>query len=348
MDPLTHALVGIGIGALSGEALSPYNPIYCAVVMGSVVPDIDIISMLKGDLTLVRNHRGASHSLSGFLLFSLFTAGVLMIDFGGSFWVYFLWALAGTFSHGLLDFLNSYGISLFWPISNKRLAGNLLTLTDPLFFIITAPLIFVYSNPYPFSYIIIPLLGFYILLRWLMRKRAENLLKKQFNILPGKEKIAVLPALKGTASWDFLIDKPREVILGTFNFFGKTIYNTFSLNKKDPTPVLLKALQTAPGKFFRQFTSYYHAIQWEEKGKSFVKLLDLRFKIRSDFFYKITMVFNENQHLETAYFHRYRQSIPIYSRYEIPMPHSHKAAATTEKASSSVEQNEPEPRTFSL
>ena len=47
MDPVTHALIGLGISALSGQPLSPYNPANCAAVVGALVPDLDVLTMLE-------------------------------------------------------------------------------------------------------------------------------------------------------------------------------------------------------------------------------------------------------------------------------------------------------------
>lgn len=311
MDPFTHALVGMGIGALSGQVLNPNNTLYCAVVMGAVIPDIDIITKLKGDLTFIRHHRGISHSVGGFLFFSAITAAVVYIDFGGNILHHFLWALAGAFSHGLLDFLNSYGAQIFWPFSKKRCAGNLLMFFDPFFLLLFLPVLFTYQAPRTAAVIALFISFLYLLLRWKMRLDVERFLLEKYNLKPEKDRIAVMPALKGVICWDFLIEKPKEIVVGTLNFLGRKIYECQSLDKKGLSPLVLKALQTGPGLLFRQFTSFYHIVHWEEGGRHIVKLLDLRYKLKKDFFYQATLVFNEDMSLEEAYFHRHNEAIPM-------------------------------------
>jgi inner membrane protein len=311
VDPVTHAMIGLGVSALSGQPLSPYNPLYCAAVVGAVAPDLDVLTMLKGELAFIRHHRGVSHSLGGFLLFSAAIAVIIHLDFGGNPWPYFLWALAGTISHGILDFLNSYGTQLWWPFSKKRLAGNLLMFFDPLLFMFFLPVLLTFQNPQKAT--VFGLLGtfFYLLLRWKMRLKVERLLQKEYNLNPVKGRIAVMPALKGMVNWDFFIEGPREIIVGTLNFLNRKISNCRHMDRKASSPLIFKALQTAPGRLFCQFTSYYHITQWEDKGKHFVTLMDLRFKHQSDFFYRAMLIFDEQLLLEEAYFYSQNNLIPM-------------------------------------
>lgn len=311
MGPITHTMVGVGVGALSGQTVTPYNPIYCATVLGALMPDLDIVTMLKSNLTLIRHHRGATHSFGGIIVLSVIIASILYVDFGGPILAYFFWALAGTVSHIFLDYLNSYGTRLFWPITSRPFAGNLLMFKDPYLTAVFVPVLIFYTSPFwpavaAFSVGIV-----YLLLRWIMRSRVERILKEKYGLSPGREKLAVMPALKGSVSWDFLIERPREILVGTLNYFGGKIDNIRSLERKDHTPLTNKALHSAPGRIFRQFTSYYHISYWEEKGRYFVKLMDLRFKNKTDFFYKATLIFNKHHSLEEAYFHRHSEAIPM-------------------------------------
>lgn len=311
MDPVTHALIGLGVSALSGQPLSPYNPSNCAAVVGAVLPDLDVITMLKGELAFIRQHRGPSHSWGGLLFVSAVAALITFIDFGGNLWNHFLWGLAGAISHGILDFLNSYGIRLWWPFNKKLIAGNLLMFFDPLLFIFFVPILFSYRTPYKAAAFALCGTVFYLLLRWQMRQRVKRMLQCKFNLNSTKDKIVVMPALSGLLNWDFTIKASCEIIVGTFNYLNRKISNCRYLDRKGFPSLAFKALQSIPGKLFCQFTTSYHIVQWEEKGKYFVKLMDLRFKNKSDFFYRAMLIFNEKQHLEKAYFCRQNNLIPM-------------------------------------
>ncbi len=313
MDPLTHAMVGLGVGALSGQPLSPYNPIYCAAVMGAVTPDLDVITMLKGELFLIKHHRGASHSLGGLILLSATIAGIIYLDFGLYPWPYFFWAFGGALSHGVLDFFNSYGTQIWWPFCKKRRSGNLLMFFDPIFILFFLPIFFAAQDPLKTAIIAFSGIILYLFLRWSMRRQAERLLIKEYGAKMEKEsRLAVLPALKGFVHYDFLIERPREVMIGTLNFLERKVSNCRYMDKIASSPLIFKALQTAPGRLFCQFTSYYFITQWEEKGKYFVKLADLRFKRQTDdFLYKLTLIFDEQHLLEEAYFSHQNNLTPI-------------------------------------
>ncbi len=315
MDPITHALVGMGVGALSGQTLTPYNPIYCAAVMGAIIPDLDIVTMLKGEVSLVKHHRGPTHSIGGLLLLSAITAAVVFIDFGGNMLQYLFWALAGGLSHVLLDSLNPYGAQIFWPFSRKRWAANLFMFYDPVFMLLFIPVLFMYQAPQVAGISAIVATMVYLVLRWKFRLNVQRYLQRKYNLKPHRDRLAVMPALKGLSCWDFLIERPREIILGSMNSFGLKEQDNQSLNRKNPSPVALKALQTKLGRFFKQFTSHYYVMHWEEQGKHFVKLMDLRFKRKTDFFYRATFVYNEEMNLEEAYFHKHNESFCTHESF---------------------------------
>lgn len=316
MDPFTHGIVGLAIGALSNEPLSPYNPVYGAALLGAVAPDLDVVAMLKGDLYFIRNHRGATHSLAGFIVLSAVISGLFFLDYRGNPLEYFFWAAAGAISHGILDSLNSYGTLLFWPFSSKRCAGNLLMFFDPFLVFLFLPVFFSSWAPHKVACLSLGLTGLYLLLRLIIRMKVEHFLRNKFSAPKSRIKLSVLPALRGIANWDFVIEAPKEMLFGTLNLPGPGICRKQSLPKSEHTPVVLKALQTIPGKFFRQFTSLYHINSWQDKNKHIVKFIDLRFKDKSDFFYKLTLVFNEQLHLEKAYFHRLGETVPVNRHFQ--------------------------------
>lgn len=314
MDPVTHALVGLGVGALSGQALSPYNPVYCAAVLGALAPDLDVLAMLRGRVSFMRQHRGASHSLAGIMLISLAVSLIIYIDFAVSPWLYLHWALAGACSHVTLDCLNSYGTQLWWPFSRKRIAGNLLMFMDPLLFSFFLPVIFCRREPQTAALAALLTTACYLALRGRMRSQANRFLQAEYNIKQEKGMLIVLPALHGLASWDFRIEGSQRILLGTLNLLRHKISNSITLERQAHTELVEKALQSGAGRFFRQLTAHYHFTHWEEKGRLFVRLLDLRFQKQRDFFYRLTFVFNEQLNLEEASFHTLQETIPLEPR----------------------------------
>ena len=87
--------------------------------------------------------------------FNLTRPSLLFIPFGGlicslllypllarrlkvSFLQILLWCTIGYATHGLLDGCTSYGTQLFWPLSDKRFAWDIISIIDPL---LTLPLL---------------------------------------------------------------------------------------------------------------------------------------------------------------------------------------------------------------
>jgi membrane-bound metal-dependent hydrolase YbcI (DUF457 family) len=133
MDTVTHGLTGWLIAkAVPTEKWG--REAKAAVVLGSVLPDLDEVTSLFGPELSVLYHRGISHSFIGVSVSSLLVA-LLLFRFGN--WKnakgLYLLVLAGQLSHILLDLLNSYGTQILQPFSNARFSFDLLFVVDLAF-----------------------------------------------------------------------------------------------------------------------------------------------------------------------------------------------------------------------
>ncbi len=133
MDTITHGLTGWLI-ARSVPSEQGGKAATAAVVIGSVLPDVDhVVSLLGGDAA-VRFHRGISHSFAGIAVTSLLLA-LLLYRFGK--WKelkkLYLLAVVGQLSHIALDLITSYGTQVFQPVSDARVSFDLLFIVDLLF-----------------------------------------------------------------------------------------------------------------------------------------------------------------------------------------------------------------------
>jgi inner membrane protein len=119
---LTHALAGLGTGALLAPEPSP--ALYYALTLGlGMLPDADVVAFSLGIPYGARfGHRGISHSLllavPVSLLVALLGCTVLSVPWW-QLWGCFFAALA---SHPLLDCLTDggMGIALFSPLDDHR------------------------------------------------------------------------------------------------------------------------------------------------------------------------------------------------------------------------------------
>ena len=130
MDNLTHTLVGV---ALSRSGLGKYSPrAGLLLIIAANIPDIDMVSMIQGQLRGLEIHRGYTHSLIGLpVMAALAVALTALIARRKLPWrIAWLLACAGIGSHLLLDWSMSYGIRLFLPFSSRWLHLDLFSLTD--------------------------------------------------------------------------------------------------------------------------------------------------------------------------------------------------------------------------
>lgn len=135
MDPLTQGTLG---ATLAQSAAKP-EKIRAFAIAGAVAglaPDLDILIRSATDpIVYLEFHRQFSHSLLfipvGAGICALILAPLLKHRLTGR--ELFLAALLGYASHGLLDACTSYGTQLFWPLSDIRVAWNLISVVDPLF-----------------------------------------------------------------------------------------------------------------------------------------------------------------------------------------------------------------------
>ena len=112
----------------------------CGAIAG-MAPDLDVFIRSSTDpLLFLQYHRQFTHALAFIPLGALLVSLPLMWVFRRTCSpakVYFA-CLVGYATHGLLDACTSYGTQLLWPLSDLRVAWNLVPVVDPLF---TLPLL---------------------------------------------------------------------------------------------------------------------------------------------------------------------------------------------------------------
>ena len=144
MDNLTHSLTGLALSRAGLNRFCPHGTLLMIVAVN--VPDIDMLSWLKGRLCALEWHRGYTHSLAGMPVMALaavvFTA--LLTRTRLPWLVAWLIACVGVASHLLLDTSMSYGVRLLLPFSSKWLHLDIFTLTD---WVLLAVLVLVWAAP---------------------------------------------------------------------------------------------------------------------------------------------------------------------------------------------------------
>jgi inner membrane protein len=141
MDNLTHTLAGAALGEAGLKRLSGLG--MAALMIGANLPDIDAIAMPLGVGLPLR--RGWTHGPLAMLVLPLLLAGALIaldrwqarrgtrpagrgeIRAGPLLLLCYI----GVLSHPALDWLNTYGIRLLMPFSERWFYGDSIFIIDP-------------------------------------------------------------------------------------------------------------------------------------------------------------------------------------------------------------------------
>ncbi|PKM43536.1 MAG: metal-dependent hydrolase [Firmicutes bacterium HGW-Firmicutes-8] len=311
MDPLTHALVGAGVAALTGDKFSFTNPLHIGAVLGALAPDLDILFQLYGDMPYLTHHRGSSHSIPGVLVSSAVIAFLLWLVIGGNPpGQIFLWTVLGSVSHIILDILNSYGAKILWPFSQKKYSLNLLVLADPVIIVFFAGVIFWPGMPGFIANVAFWLALAYLGIRFYMRRNVRRMLRREY-YREGIEKIVVMPAMVSLWNWAFLVETAETCIVGEVKCFSNSL-GVKKILDKCPTNVLVhKALQSKLGKIFQNFTPHFYIYHYLKDGRDVVRFCDLRYFYREDFLHHATVIFDETQTIIDAVFQPYNKKRKI-------------------------------------
>lgn len=144
MDPITQGALGAALP--QAVATTRKGAVALAGMFGflaGMAADLDVlIRSVEDPLLFMEYHRQFSHSLVFIPVGGLISAAILHFLFGRrlqlSFGRTLLFCTLGYGTHGLLDFMTSYGTMLFWPFSEQRFAASIISIIDPL---MTLPII---------------------------------------------------------------------------------------------------------------------------------------------------------------------------------------------------------------
>ena len=141
MDNLCHTLVGVAVAQAGFKQKTALATATAAIAAN--LPDIDVLVFATG-VPSVAFRRGITHGVPAQILLPLAFAG-LMWGIGrrrpaASPAASFGWLLAlsyvGIFTHVFLDFLNTYGIRLLSPMSQRWFYGDAVFIIDPWLWLI--------------------------------------------------------------------------------------------------------------------------------------------------------------------------------------------------------------------
>ena len=179
MDILTQGLLG-GVLAQTVANKKETKLATLVGVLAGLIADADIFIYSSSDPLLnIEFHRHFTHSL----FFIPFGAAIAM----AILWPFlhkklsntrlYLYCLLGYSLSGFLDACTSYGTHLLWPLSNERVAFNIISIIDPVFTVILL-ITLVYSlkvNRKKVAQVGLLLSGAYMALGFVQHERAQSI-----------------------------------------------------------------------------------------------------------------------------------------------------------------------------
>lgn len=141
MDPITHTLVGAALGEGGLKHRTPLG--MAALVIGANLPDVDVASYAAGNVAALAFRRGWTHGPLAMIALPLLLVATLLawerlarrrsspdVPRTRPAQLLLLSAIA-VWSHPLLDWLNTYGVRLLMPFSERWFYGDTLFIVDP-------------------------------------------------------------------------------------------------------------------------------------------------------------------------------------------------------------------------
>lgn len=300
MDPITHAVIGLAVAKATGNTVALAEPATLCIIAGSMIPDIDILLQRWGDMTYLKNHRGATHSIPGLIVSSAFIAGVMSLIFHGSgFLNLFLWALAGCISHAFFDLFNTYGAKLLWPFRGKKYSLGMLMSFDPLFAGLLSGYVFIGGR---IGNLMLAAFGIYFASRGAARFLVMKELHRKYGSL--YERISLLPSMKGLLKWHFVLEGSGFDIIGEKDILRNRIRIVKKLAKsadsKDD-----RVTSSPVGQFFSEFTPLSNVAVEKSGGIKRYVFTDMRYYVRNKFLHHAVLELDENNRIVRQTFNPY-------------------------------------------
>ncbi|SEN73562.1 metal-dependent hydrolase [Lihuaxuella thermophila] len=289
MDTSTHFVMGLGLFGLAhlDPAVTAHQEgaqaVLLATVIGSQIPDSDILYRIRGNASYIRNHRGWTHSLPMLLVWPTLITLSLSLFFPATHHLHlWFWAFLAVFIHVFIDLFNTYGTQALRPISNRWISWDVLNIFDPFIFIIhLAGFVLWWSlavNPgYIFAVVYLVLIAYVAWRTWVHHKLVIWL-KKQVNE-PGR--YTVTPSIKWNV-WNMIVEQPDLVKMGEIR--KDQLYWTGQLSTKDLNhPAAIHSKKADPIRAFLAFTSYGYPLVYCRPFGYEVRWLDVRYHYKKHF-----------------------------------------------------------------
>lgn len=284
MDSLTQIVLGAAVSnAAVGKKAGNRAVLWGAI--GGTIPDLDVFfNYTHSYVDALALHRGFSHSL----LFSLILApalGWLVAKLykyrRGSVqqWIFAMFLALAT--HPMLDAFTTWGTSLWWPFTEKRVAISSIFVLDPLYtipFLVCLVVSMCYIKNVKrravWNYVGLGLSSVYLLSTVINQQLVYKVFEKSWENQGVKAVRAdVKPTPMNTLLWTANIETDSSYCLGYYSWLDKD--KEIQFNKVDKNHALLKPFLVYPEvQQLLKITVGYYVVEAANHG---LNIHDLRF-----------------------------------------------------------------------
>jgi inner membrane protein len=301
VDNITHTLTALALSQAGLNRKTRFATL--ALVVGSNLPDVDLVWAYGGAATYLKYHRGITHSFLGVTVLAALLVSV--IYFAGrraaskkdappldGRWLLVVCGIA-TAGHMLLDFTNAYGVRLFLPFSARWYAWDIMFILDPLLLALLAlglgiPAILrlaseevgaqrpTYRRGAIFSLACLVLLWG---VRDLAHRRVLSLLDSHTYGQENPTRLGAFPSPANPFAWTAVVETESSYHVLQANALDSDVdaINTEDFHRPQSSPILDAALKSRTGAIFADVARFLWVEVDENEGGSEVLLHDLRF-----------------------------------------------------------------------
>ena len=268
MDPLTHTLLGVSLGngfyrERAGRAAVP------VLALASNLPDLDGIVHLTGDPYAVLMRRTFGHSLFLLPFWALLFAWLASRRYREvPLRALYGMTLVGVAGHLLFDLINSFGVVLFWPLSDARPELGWVFIIDfALTGLLALPLLLAIATRLrprlrAFTRGAVLAVALYLLICGAARWRSVSLLAP--HLPAGTDFAYVFPEPLGPHRWRGVARSPGRYDLFLIHPLSGEIEPRGTVRNDLDQPAVAAARQTPDG---RRLERFFKAPVWQVEGE---------------------------------------------------------------------------------
>jgi inner membrane protein len=284
MDNLTHTLAG---ATLAKAGLDKYTPRALATLMiASNFPDIDV-AVFATDTLPMSFRRGWTHGVLAMAVLPAVLAGAMYaLDRASTAQTkanlrgLLLLSYIGVLLHVFMDFLNTYGVRLLKPFSDRWFYGDALYIVDPILYVVFGGALLLGRRPGSR----LPRLGFMLAAAYMLLMLGSNVWARavvrdglERAGRPSNTRFMVTPVVGNPLSREVIIDVGARYEKGFLWFEPLPHFRPagYGVDKNAEHPMAQQAAQTATGRGYLTWSRFPFFVV--DPARARVQLNDYRY-----------------------------------------------------------------------